>query len=927
MTNEIQLSDTNMLSYLLMLLHDLPHDYKANRLGELWKGVVNRGSGGGGEKGEKRKWEEPNPLEQESNPLGPLERVMGLSVVGEPLSELDIDDITEEDAVLFKKIIGIATETAKEEFPSLAINIKAKAKTLVRRLDGKTPNTRFAANEMQNLIKLMYKIKIQILDALHPPSPPLHTPPPPLPQTSSSLPRTSSSFHTPSDLSSISSGGYWGKKNIPGLQSVSSSSSSTDSTTPDSSIGKYHTAQTNTKDGNIRAKQKSNNDAMNEMFRNAFEIIFSGTENGEIKEIITAFYTFYSMIKITSEISPLDVFDSSYVNSSLLIYLILKRSSINADLKLIFKTVVEKTGVEGDRGVRGGTVQFSTEQNEYIKTIKDKYNEYYNRPKDTLEPPKDTREDLDLNGIKKDTLDLINILKTREPPWEQIWDNYKIKYKTIDRQLKTIEIQENILKNSLKNSSKSSRGETSRRDEYNNNLGYTIKIQYLKIIFENIISQIQKKQKESSMEVDYDETTPLRTIATQNPHKLVSALMKGVFEFSGIERIDSPKNADDEFLNAEFDRLEGVANGSGTYTTGETLDTNLLTDFIAYADNKKATTPIAKGDNWIKTNAHPMYGSQKNDKPHIINNGVILSTLNSSTIISSNVTCTLSQRVDAMGNFGDCSKTTNVGAAEQKDKTTKLSYTTDVIITDESETDYYTSRMEEIKNKNNGKKEIIISYSLKLGNLVTPLFFKTIDNSDPRILDLSLTNTYKSVITRLLYIWAEDNSTSSTLDNKIILNNLYDIIINDKETFIDLLLTALQKGSGDGNQELNAFFANRGYILPNNVKFNNPLLYVANDRPSAVRAMFVVINGEGDINENVTAGFPPQLVYVSRPGYAQVGQFSEGIKVPKNTTRKKPNTGKPNTGKTQHRKKPNSKITKKVKSNSKNTKKVKTPKK
>ena len=287
------------------------------------------------------------------------------------------------------------------------------------------------------------------------------------------------------------------------------------------------------------------------------------------------------------------------------------------------------------------------------------------------------------------------------------------------------------------------------------------------------------------MEVDYDETTPLRTIATQNPHKLVSALMTGVFKFSGIVKIVSPKNADEKFCNTEFNRLKDVADGKGIYPTGETLDANLLTDFIEYADNKKATTPVA---NWIKTNAHPTYGPQKHNKPHIINNGVILSTLNSKDIASGNVTCTLSQIVDAMGNFGDCSKTNKVGDAE-KDPNTGLSYTTDVIITEETTAekttaDYCTSRMEEITNKKNGKKEIIISYSLKLGNLETPLFFKTIDNSHPRILDLSLSNTYKSVITRLLYIWGNDTEQIRKVDRgnytEQSLGILYNIIIKKK---------------------------------------------------------------------------------------------------------------------------------------------------
>lgn len=845
MTNQIELSDTNMRSYVLMLLHDLPHDYKEIRLSELWDKSINPYKSGG----QKNKSKIVGGVDWPTimsvgvvgvSALASLVSYMGwnknndvlASDVAERLDTNLVIDNDDDDKLFEEQLINTAAVTLIEQAktPKDKEFIERDKNKILKMIESPPRTTRSTIFRMQKLTELISILKIHILDALSEPS-------------------HNNKRHT--------LGGFKKRKvssnsepSIPELlESVSSSSDSLKETV--SSTSKYLTpssneyltpssrsTQKNAKDGNTRTKKMSDNIALNEIFRNAFEIIFSGTKNNEIKEIITAFYTFYSMIKITPEISPLDVFDSSYVNSSLLIYLILKRSSINAEPKQIFDTVFSS-----DKGFKGG-VSPTPEQNINLDIFK-LYKDYYTGTKEIRK--------LKLSVISNTCKKIIDTFKKKGKGNRTIMEEYNIKSKTIDFQLKTIGIKETILNNTNVNP---------RREEYINNLKDTIKTLYLKIMFESILIPIKKKQKEIIMKVDYDENTPLKTIATKNPHKLVSALMNGVFKFSGIQRRTDVK-LNTIFYNAEFSRLKGVAEGGGEYPAGETLDAQLLANFIEYAKRKaKVDTPETKDWNIIAS-THPTY--KNNNKPHIINNGVILSKLGANGIDSNNVTCTLSQRVDAMGNFGDCSNKTDVGKAEQKDKEKGLSYTTDIIITGESGEDYYISRMEETENR-----EIIISYSLKLGNLVTPLFFKTIDNSEPRILDLSLTNTYKSVITRLLYIWAGDESAPSTVDNENSLNKLYNIITQKKETFIDLLLTSLQKGSGDSNQEINAFFINRGYIsLPPNHTFKNPLLYVANDRPSAVRAMFVLINGSGDINENVSAGFPAPItknrIYISRP--------------------------------------------------------------
>jgi hypothetical protein len=924
MVNQINLSNVNIRTLLLLILHDLPHDYKESRLEHLWKLSLRATTTQGGQKN-KSKIVGGSPFFNTAisiiSYMGgvPAAAVLaGLVAIGRYIYEddwhnmekkLDPELVNGGIEVGVGDVIDAFTEIMIKRNPATEDKLNQERNKIKELINFEGVRTRSATFRMQKLTELISILKMQMLNALS--SGPVLVPvtlyaggegPPGLAESSNSssddsnqesssrskypqqlqtpktqvsnneymTPKTQVSnneYMTPSskekgELLQLTSRPQTNKTNPPTVTTNRTKNKMSNNGTREKRRRTRRTRRTRrktnriNKENDIRLKK---NIAMNEIFINAFKIIFNGTKNNEIQDIITAFYNFYSMIKITSEISPLDVFDSSYVNSSLLIYLILKRSSFDVgleDLKIIFETVFSSNNTfKGGESLVLDSDEMKNKVikiNEITKEIRKKLEVYYigakPLPKEVV--PGDEMTQL-MNHFKKD--------KT----WDKtLIDHYNIKPKTIDIQLNTIKIKENIVNKSTA------------VKPYYLKLSDTINTLYLKIIFEHILIPIQKKAKQEKYKINlnYSADTPAKVIAVQNPHRLVSALVDGVFKYSGI-REETSISLDKKFYNSEFSRLIMVGRGQGTYPNGETLDDRLLTSFKKYADDKEKEKK-SPNDNWSILKENPTYNG--NNKPAIINNGVILKNTFNNKLQSQDVTCTLSQRVDAMGTFGDCSTKIDVGVTE-KNKETGLSHTTDIIIMGEEQEggeqegvgDYYASRMEE--KKDSGNREIFISYSFKLGNLQTPVFFKTIDNSNPKIQDLSLTNTYKSVITRLLYIWATNTKLPEKYDEAG-LKDLYDSTTKNEDMFIDLLLTSLQKGSGDNNQEWNSVFKYRGYTLPKPPKITDPinkhLLYVANDRPSAVRAMFTLINGTGDINNNVTAGFPSGEIYITRPAAA-----------------------------------------------------------
>jgi hypothetical protein len=78
-----------------------------------------------------------------------------------------------------------------------------------------------------------------------------------------------------------------------------------------------------------------------------------------------------------------------------------------------------------------------------------------------------------------------------------------------------------------------------------------------------------------------------------------------------------------------------------------------------------------------------------------------------------------------------------------------------------------------------------------------------------------------------------------------------------------ILEVSFVKSLGDFLQEINGVTKNGGYIKapvissPNNriVDFNGPRLQLSNDRPSGIRAVLLLLFGQGDIRTDAIGGF------------------------------------------------------------------------
>jgi hypothetical protein len=181
------------------------------------------------------------------------------------------------------------------------------------------------------------------------------------------------------------------------------------------------------------------------------------------------------------------------------------------------------------------------------------------------------------------------------------------------------------------------------------------------------------------------------------------------------------------------------------------------------------------------------------------------------------------------------------------------------------------------------KKSDIVSYELILKPLNNSKIF-TIDSPNMSLSgdDLKAYVALKNALISIInYIEKMNNDTAQTYVTSTspegfkegIFGNIFRLLSGSTsiglqdENFADLLLNVLVKGSGDIFQEINSVCKNGGYISKPTldatnkiVKFDNNgnamRLFVANDRPSASRFCFLLINGnDSDINTKAFGGY------------------------------------------------------------------------
>jgi hypothetical protein len=125
-----------------------------------------------------------------------------------------------------------------------------------------------------------------------------------------------------------------------------------------------------------------------------------------------------------------------------------------------------------------------------------------------------------------------------------------------------------------------------------------------------------------------------------------------------------------------------------------------------------------------------------------------------------------------------------------------------------------------------------------------------VDITTDKIVTLSVTNTYKRIIHRILDIWQR------LYNNRNIDSRDMWIALQKKDIYSEIISTTSSKGIGDFYQEVNSVAENGGYVdTANVVKANDFRIGAMGDQPSGVRAGYFLIRGTNGIHENAMAGF------------------------------------------------------------------------
>jgi hypothetical protein len=613
-------------------------------------------------------------------------------------------------------------------------------------------------------------------------------------------------------------------------------------------------------------KGNRRNRVFDEMLKSAFYQIVGETnqdpEYTRLNRYYRVMFELYSSFTPDEHVSPLDIFNSSFIKEALLLHLIYPDKPVKQLLNAVMQSKQTANPELKGGGPNERTLLSTINNNANFATYRALY---MNGPY----PADATLGDF-LAALK------LHVTAIQDLPAYKA-DGVKVRKNIIAGLKKTIAHNQVAL---AQNEKKSGGG----RAKYMYALQKTVITNYLKILFDGIYDACERVIKEDILAAKYaadaqkaeNRNMPMAKIADK-PCKIVRTIVRGCFKYvfdADSTALDGPKLDTDKYTSAENPDLSlynsqkammiNIARGQSQ--GGSTLDDNLMASIKAYIE-EKGNMAILRGG---AIAGSPFTGIGKH---HIINNAATDQFAKLGLDVN-NVICPMSSILDAMGSFGSCS----TGLYQDNEKPTpvqgdiKSLYPTDIYISNGDGDDafaYYGRTEQKIDNGTKSKKGII-QYGFRTPKYSLPLVIKTIDMTTPNVMDLSVSNTYESIINRMVYIW---NNSKINTDN-LNVNQLFELLIQNEGTFTDMISCSTIKSCGDVYQEINASFVNRGYSLVgynaddkklHTDKFAKTLIGIHKDRPAAARNIFLLSQDSTEINKNAFGG------YASPSGYFFVG--------------------------------------------------------
>ena len=616
-----------------------------------------------------------------------------------------------------------------------------------------------------------------------------------------------------------------------------------------------------------------------QMLKSAFHQVVGETNGDPEYDKLNKYYRvmaeLYSSFKPDEQVSPFDIFNLSFIKEALVLHL------IYPDLKpsVLLDAVIQSRQTSGPELKGGGKSEQTLKAR--IESLTDDaglgmFNIYKGIYMNSNAFPSDAAK---LEQMREK---LASSVKEIIDSPEYV-DSKKIRKNIILGIQKTIEHNELIMK-------KKSVGAT--RSTYIESLKKTLITNYLKILFDGIYDACDRAVKEDILTDKKNKSEqqanamnlPIAKIADK-PCKIVRTVARGCLKFIFItlkpdifSLTDSARtafsdaypqysDADNSLYTSQLAMVRNIA--AGFSQGGETLDSRLLNIMKLYVNEKKSAHMYSSD---TKDKDSERFPDLTRTKYRIINNGAKHQLEEKLKLDANKVICPLSSILDPMGSFGSCSTTADLASrcSTERSGTDNQLFATDIYISnksqsgDESDIAYYGKIQQSVRGTD---KKGIIQYGFRTSDYCLPIVVKVVDMARPNIIDLSVTNTYESIINRIVYSW----NNLTPYDASLTVNDLFEQLIMREGLFTDLISCSTIKNCGDLYQELNSSFVNRGYSFENIgteaakrsaiSELQDLLIGIHQDRPAASRNMFLLVQDDPLINKNAIGG------YVSPTGY------------------------------------------------------------
>jgi len=375
----------------------------------------------------------------------------------------------------------------------------------------------------------------------------------------------------------------------------------------------------------------------------------------------------------------------------------------------------------------------------------------------------------------------------------------------------------------------------------------------LKYIYNTVFQHIENIAAKLNAEISKSASKSLSAEQKEGPQMILVTVAKGGKEYI-LANLDKTHPDFNSVLKTDCDIIDHVSS-SKKFTT-DTIDNNIKDAFIKYATEFQSNK-ILKSQTAIRDVITEKKNViiEKNKKLNVIAiNNAATDALIDVGIDKDHHICPTSSVCDAQGSFGSCPPLKTISNREF--------YPMDFKIKNRDESIFYHGRTE-LKKKNR-ITEAKITFSAEVNNFFLPEVQIDIDITEKHAINvLGANENYKELLNTIVSIWSRIFKKKPSYE---LSPNMLWAALQKDTVFTEFVSAGAVKSVGDLFQEVNSVAQLAGYdssrITPKTEldiltkKINGEFRVGANgDRPSGVRAGYMLLKSISGINDKAMAGY------------------------------------------------------------------------